>query len=237
MNPMRDSSEDFSEWLHAGLVREFANETEQWAIDRVTRVQKRLNEYRSGYKPLTTTILWLPSAYAFTLHGSNVYIARHLLERLPSDDGVAFILAHEAAHHDLGHLDRFAGWANWIPKSDATAYVAAVTRLLEHNRYGPERENDADQYALKLCALSGFDIDVATETLQIVENIALDAGDVSGVFGPENLLDPTDPHRTSYAYRAQEWVWTRMRGYYPLHERLTRLRELNRKIKNGTVRL
>lgn len=145
---MSESVKEFSEWLHDGLVREYAHETEQWAKDRVTRVQHRLNEQR-----------------------------------------------------------------------------------------GPERENDAHEYALKLCARSGFNIDVAGEALQIIENIALDAGDVSGVFDPENLLDPTDPNRSSYAYRAQEWVWTRMNGYYPIHERLMRVRDLNRKIKNGTVRI
>jgi hypothetical protein len=72
----------------------------------------------------------------------------------------------------------------------------------------------------------GYKGDLAVQALAILENLALDRGDISGVYGPENLLDPTDPKEASAAYQVQRWVWTHMHGYHPLHERLTNIRKL-----------
>ena len=72
---------------------------------------------------------------------------------------------------------------------------------------------------------AGFDGQRAVQALAILENLALDRGDVDGVFGPENLLDPTDPLQKSTAYHVQQWVWTHMHGYLPLHERAENARK------------
>ena len=73
---------------------------------------------------------------------------------------------------------------------------------------------------------AGYDGELAVQALAILEMLVLDLGDVSGVFGPENLLDPTDPQRTSASYQVQRWVWTHLHGYHPLHERVARVRQL-----------
>ncbi|HKG94962.1 MAG TPA: M48 family metalloprotease [Gemmatimonadaceae bacterium] len=151
-------------------------------------------------------------------------ISRRLLERCPTDDAVAFVLAHEAAHHDCGHLALFAGWAEWVPRSLAGGYVAALLVKLQHFTYGPEREAEADLRAIELCAATGYRGDLCAQLLEILENYALDMGDYDGVFGPENLLDPTDPGRGSVSYQLQRWLWTRARGYLPLRERRDRVR-------------
>jgi len=220
-----DPRSDFADWLHRKLVRECANEIAAWARERIERVQQRLNDARGGKPPLETTILWIAPPLAFTLAGKHVYISRTLFERLPSDDATAFVLAHEAAHHDLGHLDLYSAWANWLPRCDATGYLAALLGVMEHHRYGPEREAAADDYAVDLVLKAGFNGQLAVQALAILENVALDRGDVSGVFGPENLLDPTDPARNSAAYHVQRWVWTHMHGYLPLHERAANARK------------
>ena len=221
----KDPRTDFADWLHGELVRECANEIEPWARERIERVQQRLNAARPGKPALETTILWVAPPLAFTLAGKHVYISRTLLERLPSDDATAFVLAHEAAHHDLGHLDLYGSWANWLPRAQATGYIAALLGVIEHHRYGPEREAAADDYAVDLLLKAGFDGQRAVQALAILENLALDRGDVDGVFGPENLLDPTDPLRQSAAYHVQRWVWTHMHGYLPLHERAENARK------------
>jgi predicted Zn-dependent protease len=221
-----DPRSEFAEWVHWELLKEFANEREAWATDRVQRVQSRINEARSGKPPLETAILWIPAPLAFTLVGRYVYLSRSLLERLPTDDAVAFVLAHEAAHHDLGHLDLFAGWAEWLPRTHSAGYVAMLARLLEHRTYGPERESDADKYAIELVLKIGYQGDLAVQALSILETLALDRGDIDGVFGPENLLDPTDPKHSSTGYQVQRWLWTHMHGYHPLRERLTTARKI-----------
>jgi Zn-dependent protease with chaperone function len=221
----KDPRAAFSDWLHDELVRECENETESWARERIERVQTRLNDTRAGKQPLDTTILWIAAPLAFTLAGTHVYISRSLLERLPSDDAVAFILAHEAAHHDLGHLDLYGAWARWLPESTSTGYMAVLLGVLEHHRYGPERESAADDYAIDLLMKAGFNGQHAVQALAILEQLALDHGDLNGVYGPENLLDPTDPRQDSPAYHVQRWVWTHLHGYLPLHERVARARK------------
>jgi Zn-dependent protease with chaperone function len=235
LSEVRDPRQEFADWLHGELLTEYAGETEAWAIERVSRVQHRLNEHRVGRLALETTILWIAPPLAFTLAGRHVYIARSLFQRLPSDDAVAFVLAHEAAHHDLGHLDLFEGWARWLPQSRATGYVAMLARLFEHHTYGPERELAADDYAVRLAIRAGFDGDLAAQALTILEQLALDRGDVGGVFGPENLLDPTDPGTGSAAYRVQRWAWTHLHGYLPLHERAAHVRRLARTLRGAVA--
>ncbi len=232
---MPDPRHEFSEWLHTELVTEFAHESEPWAMERVQRVMAHLNDFRPGMPPLECVILWVPPPVAFTLAGTYMYMSRTLLQRLASDDSVAFVLGHEAAHHDLGHLDLFAGWTSLLPQSNATVYIAMLARLLEHKRYGPQRENDADDFALRLCHRAGYNAERAAQALAILANLALDAGDVAGVYGPENLLDPTDPKRDSASFHVQEWLWTHLHGYHPLHERVARARALARALGDGTV--
>jgi len=218
-----DPRVDLAEWLHGELVREYAGETEAWATERCARVMTRLNAERMDAEPKEAVILLLPRSRAFTTVGRYVYISRRLLERLPSDDEVAFVLAHEIAHHDCGHLDLYRGWSSWIPRSKATSYVAARLALMEHGMYSPEKEAQADLYALQLCLDAGYDGDRCAHFFAILENESLDEGDYDGVFGPENLLDPTDPAHGSAAHEVQRWLWTRMRGYLPLRERRERV--------------
>ena len=229
-NEAADPALEFSNWLHEELVASYANETESWALDRVSRVMARLNSHRQDGNPLEAIILWAPAPTAFTTVGKYVYITRALLERMPDDDSTAFWLAHEAAHHDLGHLDLFGQWARWIPRVSGARYIAAIARLLEYRAYGPEKEADADAYAVELCVDAGFDGDKCIQAFSILENLALDRGDIDGVFGPESLLDPTDPESNSAMYVAQRWLWTKARGYLPLRERRERaVRQLGRK--------
>ena len=235
MSDIHDPRLAFADWLHRELVREFAGETEPWALERAARVQHRLNEHREGFPALETTILWVPPPLAFTLAGSHVYVARSLFQRLPSDDALAFVLAHEAAHHDLGHLDLFDGWARWLPRSHATGYVAMLARLFEHHTYGPEREMAADEYAIRLAMQAGYDGDRSAQALAILEQLALDRGDIGGVFGPENLLDPTDPENDSTGYAVQQWVWTHLHGYLPLHARAVYARRLAHAIRDAVA--
>ena len=214
---------EFTEWLHSELVREYAAETEAWATERITRVMTRLNAERMDAEPIEAVILWLPRSNAFTFAGKYVYISRRLLERLPSDECAAFVLAHEIAHHDCGHLALYRGWSAWLPRSSATSYLAALAAVMEHNLYSPEKEAQADLYAIQLCLDAGYDGDRCTQLFAILENEVLDEGDYDGVFGPEHLLDPLEPGYGSPRHQFQRWLWTRTRGYLPLRERRERV--------------
>jgi Zn-dependent protease with chaperone function len=205
--------------LHAALLAELVWETEAWVGERLERVMLRLNAVRTDGVALSAHCLAIPECTAFTTPGPYVYISRPLLERLPSDEAVAFILGHESAHHDLRHLDLFRGWSALLPTGAIGSFAAAIFRKLSHRMYGPTRESQADQYAIELCLDAGYDGARCLQAFDILENESLNRGDIDGVFGPENLLDPTDPRQGGTAYALQRWLSSHSRRYLPLRER------------------
>src|SRR4029453_15120077 len=206
--------------VHAELIAEFGRDKEgPWAVERLARVMTRLNAAPKDCPPLSAFVLRIPSFTAFTTPGPYVYIGRPLLERLRSDDATAYVLAHEIAHHDCGHLDVFAGWMNHLPRGVAGSIAASAFWHLEHRLLGPERELEADRYAVELCLDAGFDGALCLQVFDVLEHGALDRGDLDAVYGPENLLDPTDPNAGSTMYALQRWLSTRARRYVPIRER------------------
>lgn len=112
---------------------------------RVRGLAARLNAQRTG-KPKEPVVLWSFDQAALTRRGPWVYVARSLVQQL-SDDALAFVLAHEMGHHDLGHL---------------RPPLVAASRLLGHSQ---RMELMADAYALALVERAGFDPQGALEAL------------------------------------------------------------------------
>lgn len=236
---MSDTHPDdaFGDWLHAECVASLEPETSAWALERVTRVMARLNAQRPDGRALAVEVLRMAHPTAFTAPGRWIYFGRALLERLHTDEMVAFVLAHEAAHHDCGHLVSLQrGWGALLPANVAGTVVAGALGTFSHVLHGPEREAEADRYAVALCLDAGYDGSYCLQAFDVMENLALDRGDYDGVFGPEALLDPTDPVATSWAGELGRWVWTRGRRYLPLRERKERCWEYLRERSGGRVR-
>lgn len=104
---------------------------------RARTIADRLNAVRPGLDK-QALILWkLPEHSAVTVRGRYVYVAMSLAQRL-SDDGLAFVLAHEMAHHDLGHV------------SNPLGTLVAIG-------FGSEAELHADLKALEVTSAAGFD--------------------------------------------------------------------------------
>ena len=158
------------EWLHQELMTVFGLETEKWAIEKVRRVERQLQVYRAPRSRLTPEILWMAEPNAFTAPGKYIYITRELLQRAATDSPIAFILAHEMAHHDLGHLDPFRGKASLLRKIPASAKIALLLRAAEWLLIGPEAETDADAYAIDLCQRAGFDGEQCLAAFTILES-------------------------------------------------------------------
>jgi predicted Zn-dependent protease len=229
-----DADRELHEELHREIVAEFATETEAWATERVDRVMARLNSARPGREQLGAHVLWIRECTAFTTPAPYVYLSRRLLEKLPSDETTAFVLAHEAAHHDCGHLDLFENGLRMLPRGAVSTLAAAVFRHLEHRMYGPEREAEADLRALDMCIDAGYNGERCLQAFDILENESLDRGDISGVFGPESWFDTTAPEPNGVSDRLQRWLWTRARRYLPLRERRDRAWEYFRQRQSGT---
>jgi predicted Zn-dependent protease len=225
--------EPLDEWLRRDLIQEFGPEKEPvpWAADKVSRIMKRLSAVRTAGSPrLEAEILWVREVTAFTLPGHFVYISRRLLERCASDEPVAFALAHEIAHHDLGHLHGLDSLAAAVPRElpvlghGRLALMAAVV-FIERRVHGPEKELAADARALEMCVAAEYNGEHCLQLFDVLESDALDKGDIDAVYGLEDALDPASHGAMAWLTEAREWAHERLRGYMPIRERKARLRE------------
>lgn len=99
----------FGEWLYNEIAAGVHIEQHRFMPDRVRAAAERLQRERPVEERLVGVVPWLDAFNAFTAPGKYVYFGRRLLERCPHEDSAAFVVAHEIAHHDLGHLELFAG--------------------------------------------------------------------------------------------------------------------------------
>lgn len=180
--------DDFERYLE----QTFGVETGGWPVDQTRRVANRLQQGRA--RQFRVVVPLIDEHAAFTVAGDAIYITRRLLECCKSDDVLAFILAHEIAHHDLGHL----------PKPGKVSLTRAALLHVMHYVSGPEDEREADLRAVELCMAAGFDPDHIVDAVRLLAKISLDYGDIDGVTGPWGHADG---------------AWRRARGYYPLDER------------------
>jgi predicted Zn-dependent protease len=131
---------------------------------------------------LETLVLWLDEHNAFTAPGRTLYISRRLLERLADDDAAAFVVAHELAHHRLGH----------IPAVPRTWFALGRLLLVALERWWiatQEHEHDADQLAIELCVDAGYDPERCIAALEHLVNVSFDYRDVNGVLGDEDGME------------------------------------------------
>lgn len=208
--------DDLGDWMHGKLVEEYSEETEAWAVERVARVTDRLNAVRAACPvpgacsyPLRTHILWVGQMNAFAAPGRWIYLTRELLQRCDGDEPVAFVLGHEMAHHDLGHVRLITPALSKLRSLPGNLFFISLLRLLDHGFMSAEREAAADAYALDLCLAAGYDGTRCLELLDIMEAHALNNRDLDIVFGPDG---------------GENRFWRWQRGYPSLRARRDALR-------------
>jgi predicted Zn-dependent protease len=193
-------------FLHRVLMDAYGAEREAWALERVARVEQRLQADRPAGERLAVEILWIPECNAFTGPGRWVYVSRRLLERCKSDDALAMIVSHEIAHHDLGHPG--TGDLLWV---------------LERLMSSPEMEAEADAHGFNLCIAAGYDPKKCLSLFDILEDDSLDWGDRAGVFGSDAEIDAALADEPEWRRALERWVHTRRRGYLPIRDRKSAL--------------
>jgi predicted Zn-dependent protease len=214
-----EKSGSFGEWLHQQFREAVHFETEAWAVERARRVAERLQASRPESERLIVEIPWLDVMTAFTAPGRYIFFSRRLYERCATDDQVAFVVGHEIAHHDLGHINLFASWAHKIVRLPGATLFAFAFHALERRLYGPETECDADRYGLDLCLVAGYDAERILELFDVLEQHALDMGDYDIVYGPDEESDDELDKDATWMTKAQIWAWQRKRGYLPIRDR------------------
>jgi len=220
-----ERGESFGEWLHREMLEAVAIEDAPWAIERIRRVESRLQADRPQSDRLIVEIPWLEEPTAFTAPGRYIYFSRRLYEVCATDEQVAFVVAHEIAHHDLGHVALFRGWTDKIVRLPGATLFALFFHGLERLVYGPQKECDADRHGLDLCISAGYEGSRCLELFDILEQRALYIGDLDMVYGPDvesdDELDPNAPWTT----KARIWAWQKKRGYLPIRDRRQMLRK------------
>src|SRR5258708_17545078 len=220
-----ERGKSFGEWLHTQLLEAVTFEDAPWAIDRVRRVENRLQANRAAASRLTVEIPWLEEVTAFTAPGQYIYFSRRLYELCATDEQVAFVVAHEIAHHDLGHVALFHGWADRIARLPGAALFALFFHGLERLLYGPQKECEADRHGLDLCVSAGYSGGRCLEMFDILEQRALYIGDLDMVYGPNVESDDELDENASWTTKAQIWAWQKKRGYLPIRDRRQMLRK------------
>jgi hypothetical protein len=215
----------FGEWLHKEIHDAASFEDATWALERVSRVEDRLQSGRKESDRLVVEIPWLDEATAFTAPGRHVYFSRRLYELCATDEQVAFIIGHEIAHHDLGHVALFHGWANAVMRLPGAMLFALFFHALERRLYGPENECLADRHGMDLCLAAGYSGDKCLEIFDILEQRALYIGDTDMVYGPDEESDDELDENATWKTKAQIWAWQRRRGYLPIRDRRQMLRK------------
>lgn len=215
---------DFGEQFHSLLVGGRGMAIRDFSHEAVDRAMAALNKVRAPRDAMIGEVLWLSAPVAFTFAGPYVYISRRLIERCASDAPVAFALAHEMGHHDLGHLDRADRWMAAGVLSHAPSFFAYVAlEIWSKWLYSRQNELAADAYALDLCRRAGFDPKECLKCFDILAWYSLDHNDFDGVYGQDEELE-LDPDRATgrldRAYVEARLWWARHRRAHPsIHER------------------
>jgi Zn-dependent protease with chaperone function len=211
------------ERVHHLLMRANALVTRDFSHAAVDRAMVALNAARAPLPPMIAEVLWMQEPTAFTLFGRYIYISRRLIERCRSDAPVAFALAHEMAHHDLGHVRAAESWV--VRALTMAPFRLAAFLLIAFSRWIHSRthEIEADAYALEICRRAGFDMKKCLECFDILSWYMLDHHDVDGVYGSqvELELDPklaANPIDRLYI-EIRLWFARHRRQHPSVHER------------------
>jgi len=215
----------FGEWLHAQVAKNAHFEQHGFMPDRVRGATERLQRTRSTDERFVAEVPWLDEFTAFTAPGRYVYFSRRLLERCPHEDSAAFVIAHEIAHHDLGHLAYFRGpFTRRAAGFHAGMLAVLFFRCLQKRIYSPENELAADRRAIDLCLGAGYDAGRCLYLFHILELIALDYGDLGAVYGLDTESDQELSADASRLTQVRIWLYQRERGYLPIQDRQAELR-------------
>jgi Zn-dependent protease with chaperone function len=213
--PTKRRKAPLSERLHAALMRDYRLPWRDFSHQAVARVMTALNAARAPMPPMVGDVVWISAPIGFTLPGPYVYLSRRFIERCRSDAPVAFVLAHEIGHHDLGHLDHAERWMTKAARMTPLRLMALLVSLVPRWMYSQTRELEADAYGLEICRRAGFDLRQCLEAFDILSAYSLDHRDIDGVYGSGEEFE-LDPKR---AANPIDWLYIKSRLWLVRHGR------------------
>jgi predicted Zn-dependent protease len=254
---MRETKLEFSEWIRARLATDGATGAEPfgeafraafesevdveksgWAVDLAKRAATRVQSCDEPEARKLPVVYWSKERTAFTLPGRYIYLSRTLLEEALPEDAVAFVFAHELAHHRLDHIERLVPALESSSRLLAGSLLPVAARALMRLATSPEKEAEADAWALSRCLELGCDGRACLRLFDVMTKLAADRGDLHMAYGHgdverlaerqlrrekqsrwQNALDDIAQH-------AARLRWERVRGYPSLPDRRAKLESI-----------
>jgi predicted Zn-dependent protease len=122
-----------------------------------------------GRRNVPTRIHFIPDrslVNAFALPGGHVFFGAGLLEKLQSEDQVAFIVAHEVEHVDRYHCAERLQVEAALRKIPLGAVLVIPVAVFQAG-YSKEQELEADREGVKLAASAGYSAQGALEAFRV----------------------------------------------------------------------
>lgn len=189
----------------ASLVEQyFTVDVDPAAVARVRGIGRRLvSSLPSGREadyPFEFHVVESPEVNAFALPGGFIYVFRGLLQLSPSDDALAFVLAHEIAHVTERHAAKqfeknlllaaaitgiLSGTGAPRGVNGAASLVQEVTSL----SFTRNDEREADEEGMALLAAAGYDARAAITAMELVKRAGGDGRSVPALLRSHPLPD------------------------------------------------
>lgn len=163
--------------------REAASQVEQMlpvdvdpvAVARVRAVGRRLVSMAPDRKlPYEFHVVDSPEVNAFALPGGFVYVYRGLLQLLPNEDALAFVMGHELSHatqhHGVKQWEQNMGLGLAMMAAFGTQglMLQDTVQTLASLKWSREDEADADRHGIALMAQAGYNPDAAPDAMLVV---------------------------------------------------------------------
>lgn len=158
-----------------------------------------------GY-PLKVHLIDLDDANAFAFPGGRIFIFTGLLDKVVSENGLSFVLAHELAH--FKNRDHLRGLGRGIVFTAVSALLTGagsdLTQLFtptagfSQAQYSQERESIADKQALQVLSCYYGHVGGATEFFEAMKS---NDGKGSNVFGHYFSSHPEAVERINNLHR------------------------------------
>ncbi|WP_394834245.1 M48 family metalloprotease [Pendulispora rubella] len=232
---LSDESDALGDELLAWMDEQVVVEKSGWAPELCERVATRLQAADPASIRKRPVVFWSEQRTAFAVPGRYIYVGRRLIEEAMPEDAVAFLFAHELAHHRLGHTKQLVPalrWAKHLPVAQVASFLAVAAVRLATSR---EQEIDADAWAFERCLEVGYDGRACLRLFDVLRKVAEDYGDLDMAHGPDDV--EAAAQRELDKHRQPEWRtalsalldrgararWEMGRGYPSIRDRRARL--------------
>jgi hypothetical protein len=117
-----------------------------------------------------------PVVNAFALPGGFIYVYRGLVQLLPNDDALAFVMAHEIGHvarrHSVKQLEKNLVIGTLLNVFFPRSQGAQILDLVLSMHFSRQDETEADTQGIQMAARAGFDVAQGAEAMRVIRRAA-----------------------------------------------------------------